>query len=181
MTFLKTLARIFRTLALGFFLLIVLFQALPRPELLFYRGVGLSFLAGLMIVFFEGRFSWDSLKNEPLLSRAVMSICFNITFLILFPVTFERSVSMFFLREWEIAASEGLTEKEAEERLIRGYVIQLQATNRRISEQVQSGNLWKEGDRYYLSEQGKRFLSFSRKVLPFFSSDSRVLDHENER
>ena len=85
----------------------------------------------------------------------------HVAFLVVVPVTIDRSISTFLLGELNSAS---LTKQELVETLIRKYVQANDAVGRRIAEQITSKNIEWSGEKLVLTEQGKSFMSFATAV-----------------
>jgi hypothetical protein len=145
-------------------------------EVIFYRGIvhallifAIQFLLGVGILS-GGKGS--SLLPTPAFRRffsfslAALALSFNLTFLIVFPVTFDRSVTTYLLEE--LAHKKSLSAEQMQSLLINDYVIDKKAVLRRMREQELSGNVVGQGDLYALTAQGERFIWVSRGVRWLF-------------
>lgn len=144
-------------------------------EVLFYRGIVIAFVALIIQAVFLAPLvhpGWQKTKTKlswnDLVTVCALAFAFNITFLIVFPVTIDRSVSMFLLYEIE-QHPEAVTGEELESKLISEYVQKNGAVKRRIEEQVVSGNLEADSRGFKLTKQGSSFLKFSRFVAWLFN------------
>jgi len=165
--------------AFGFAVYVLLFWAGLgiSISILFYRGVALAagaaaivFLAGLWL----GRRAND--RSLPV-AAAALSLSFNICFLVLLPVTVDRSVTVYLLSTIEHRQSSGLDQGELQRAFIDGYVVELGAGDRRIDEQRRSGNVTVSLDgKARLTRQGRRFMALSRLVARLFGTDRRFVD-----
>ena len=105
-------------LILGFLAYIGLIRTplLAGVEILFYRGVLVAaILALLLIMAGIGAHRWLRLEPATLVGAVALSLAFNISFLIVFPVTFDRSITMFLLAR--IERQDGQLDATALERL----------------------------------------------------------------
>ena len=100
---------------------------------LFYRGVLLLLVSFLCFVFgYVALRKKIGFRTETFLAALVMSLSLHLAFFVVFPVTFERSITMFFLKELSL---EALPFEQAEEILIKDYIIGKQAVAKRVEEQ----------------------------------------------
>lgn len=144
-------------------------------SILFYRGIVAAVLAGVLqvaaMLFCRSWFTeLSAVEIRDIALIVSLTFSFNITFLIVFPVTFDRSVTMYILNILEQSGSDGLTKDEMERALVDTYVRGNDAIGRRMAEQVISGNVEERQGRFILSKQAKNFLGFSRLVMKFFPS-----------
>jgi hypothetical protein len=159
----------------GFALYVLLFWAGVGASMtiLFYRGVLLAIAAAVgtgLIALWPARRTGDS--SLPV-AAAALSLSFNICFLVLLPVTVDRSVSVYLLSTIE---QRQMTPAELQRTFIDGYVVQMGAIDRRIDEQRKSGNVAVSPDgKVRLTRQGERFMAFSRLVARMFGTDPRFV------
>jgi len=161
---------------LGFAIYVLLFWAGVGASMtiLFYRGVALAIAAAVItgiITLWPARRIGDS--SLPL-AAAALSLSFNICFLVLLPVTVDRSVSVYLLSTIE---RRPMTAPELQRAFIDGYVVKMAAIDRRIDEQRKSGNIMVSPDgKVRLTKQGERFMTFSRVVARLFGTDQRFVN-----
>lgn len=144
------------------FILLILFQTdlLKNEKVLFFRGLELIFLAIIIsMVFFVFVKKIFLISDDILFGALSIAVAVHIIFLIVFPVTFERSLTMFLLSV--SAKQEYLTKEEFESLLINDYVKKDGAVNKRLGEQKRIGFFKEESGGFKLTQQGKNFLVFS--------------------
>lgn len=129
-------------------------------KVLFYRGL---WLLGIATFIFALLSKWVTkkwkIKCETYIAVLVLSISLNLVFFIVFPVTFDRSVTMFLLNK--ISLHSPTTVSNLEESLIKKYIQENKAVQRRINEQSQIGFVSRENQEIILSEKAKKFLEFA--------------------
>lgn len=169
---------IFNTL-LGIFLFPLAYRLVPTTlfnGLVFYRG-----LVACLIVFFihwfamlyfsKGKIAATGVFSLNAFSVATVVLCFNACFLTIFPVTVDRSVTTFLLEE--IEKKPGMTPEELERIMIDDYIVRRQAIQRRIEEQLVTGNITFENGQVNLNKQGKGFLDLCRMIRKIFMLPDR--------
>ncbi|HAF41527.1 MAG TPA: hypothetical protein DCG90_07155 [Sphingobium sp.] len=165
-------------LAGGFLLYLALIASplLGSIPLLFYRGVLVAFMGALLL----GALMALAARRAPMLdlSTAVgavaLSLAFNISFLIVFPVTFDRSITMFLLAR--IEAQDGQLDAQGLERVyLREYLGDMRQIDRRIAEQRLSGNIAVLDGRIHITPQGRGLLTGGRWVGGWFGADPRFV------
>lgn len=164
-------------LLLGFLLYISLIRSpmLTGMPVLFYRGLALAVVAALLLcaigIGLRRRLRIDS---ATLAGAVAISLSFNICFLVIFPVTFDRSISMFLLARIERQDgqldSQGLKQVFAME-----YLDEMQQIDRRIAEQSLSGNIRVTQGRISITPQGRQLLAGARTVGAWFDTDPRFI------
>ena len=151
---------------------LVNFLASQYP-ILFYRGVLLALITAL--IHFGSLYLINRKASlETRIASAALALSFNICFLVIFPVTIDRSISVFLLNQMAIQ-EQGITRDELEQIFVNEYVIGLDAIDRRISEQMASNNIVQHDTVYQITDQGRSFLSFSYFVGQLFNTDPRFL------
>ena len=162
----------------GFAIYVLLFWAGVASSIgiLFYRGIALAMVAALVtgiIAMWPARRTSDS--SLPI-AAAALSLSFNICFLVLLPVTVDRSVSVYLLSTIEQREDSGVTSAQLQKSFVDGYVVRMGAIDRRIDEQRKSGNVTVDaGGKVHLTRQGERFMSFSRLIARLFGTDPRFV------
>lgn len=146
----------------GFVLLPILckiFQTWPS-SVLFYRGVAfagticIAQIAVYLAPAIAGGMNGSSAGMRVCL--AVVCFCINLCILVLFPVTIERSVTIYLLSQLRREGT--LSPQQMQSLLIDRYVVEGGAVGRRIHEQIVSGNIRDDGTAIALSPRGKRLL-----------------------
>lgn len=145
-------------------------EAIP---VIFYRGILLAVIA--FIIHFLGLLMFtSSLKEETIIASVFVALSFNVCFLVIFPVTIDRSISVYMLKT--IAESEvSMTAEDIEHRFISEYVESYEAIPRRIQEQSLSKNIHKDGSYYRITQNGETFLKISRLIGLWFGTDKKFL------
>ena len=162
----------------GFAIYVLLFWAGVASSIgiLFYRGIALALVAALVtgiIAMWPARRTSDS--SLPI-AAAALSLSFNICFLVLLPVTVDRSVSVYLLSTIEQREDSGVTSAQLQKSFVDGYVVRMGAIDRRIDEQRKSGNVSVDaGGMVHLTKQGEHFMSLSRMVSRLFGTDPRFV------
>ena len=167
------LVKTYLTIFLVFSLLYLLLFRSPlfsSVRVLFYRGVLLLLISFLVFIFgYLILRRVIDLGEETFLAALVLSFSLHLSFFVIFPVTFERSVTMFFLRQLAspTTASDscrGLTPQQAEETLMRDYIVGKNAVTKRVEEQKIIGFIDDRHSCLRITNRGKGFLDFARIV-----------------
>lgn len=168
---------------------------LPFGFLLFCAGFRLGLFGSDPIVFYRGlkiaacsaavqwaalglavRLWGRGLSPAHAFAATMASASLAVSFLIVVPVSLDRSVSVFLLGYMQ-NAGRPLTRGELEAALVDEYVRRDRAVDRRVAEQAASGNVVVGGDgRVSLTPQGRRFVLWSRMLAPTFSLSDDYLD-----
>lgn len=183
--------RVFARLALAYLVLILfgflLYIGLIRSPLLgnvgilFYRGFAIAIVAALLVlvVLYLLR-TQINLEPPTIVGAVALSLAFNICFLIVFPVTFDRSITMFLLARIEQRDGQ-LTAPMLERRFVTEYLGTLRQIDRRVEEQRLSGNIRVGSDgRIMLTRQGHRLMTNARRIGGWFDTDPRFIAPQAE-
>ena len=164
--------------AFGFAVYVLLFWsgAAGSIRILFYRGIILAIAAAVVtgvVALWPARRTRDS--SLPI-AAAALSLSFNICFLVLLPVTVDRSVSVYLLSTIEREQAAGIDATALQRAFVNGYVVRMDAVGRRIDEQRTTGNIRVGPDgKLRLTSQGRRFMALSRIVARVFGTDPRFV------
>ena len=145
--------------------------------ILFYRGILLCAVSAIVLAAALALATrWKPLALETIVAAAALSFAFNLSFLVIFPVTIDRSISVFLLAE--IEAHDGIDTPELQRLFVDRYVRDMAQIDRRVAEQTQSGNITLENGHIRLTERGRRFLALSRNIGRAFATDPRFVRPE---
>ncbi|PIY69316.1 hypothetical protein COY90_01275 [Candidatus Roizmanbacteria bacterium CG_4_10_14_0_8_um_filter_39_9] len=143
-------------------------------HILFYRGLGLlvismaaTLLIGVSIYRYIARFSIESF-----IAALIMSVSIHLALFVVFPVTFDRSVTMYMLNKLKTQNSkvcEGTTVDSLEESFINEYVRRDDAVNRRIDEQSLINIVNNDAGCISLTQRGKGFLKWSETIKKLYN------------
>ena len=157
----------------------VFFFQLNIPiDILFYKGMFIALLT-IVIQFFTISYL-IKIKKYIINKLHVLIICLS-TFLIIFVLhvvvltAVDRAISVFFLGHMSNSVK-ALSKDEIENFFVKKYVIEYGAIERRIEEQIKSGNLEEKNNKYSLTERG----IFTHRILlnlsKLFNIDAKFID-----
>jgi len=144
-----------------------------NQKVLFYRGnllLVIAFLLTALVLYLVRNRS--KVRFETALAALVLSASLHLAFFVTFPVTFDRSVTMYLLNRLEsskTAQCAGLSEQEMEQVFIKEYVKERQAMRRRIKEQSIINMLKESNQCVTLTPRGASFLRFSETVMRLYN------------
>lgn len=160
----------------GIYLLLFWLDLGGSIGILFYRGVALAVAAAIATAIAGAWLVRGSDDRSLAIAAGALSLSFNICFLVLLPVTVDRSISVYLLSTIEQHQKPGIKPAALQTAFIDGYVVRMGAIDRRIDEQRRSGNVVVTPDgKVKLTPQGQRFMNFSRLVARFFRTDPRFV------
>lgn len=144
---------------------------------LFYRGLIFLFTTSiitLIVSLFFNKFIF-SIGRETLIAAIIISFSLHLSFFIVFPVTFDRSVTMYLLSALKEKPSshlcQGLSEKDLENYLINEYIVKKKAVERRLTEQAIINNVKEENNCVELTPRGVSFLKLSKLIMKIYSQN----------
>jgi len=149
-----------------------LFAGIP---ILFYRGLLLCALSATLVMAAMALLRKWRFDPATIIAAGSLSLSFNICFLIVLPVTLDRSISVFMLTQIEQHQDEALDSQRITDIFVQKYVGDMRQMDRRIAEQTVSGNVTTIDGNIRLTEQGHRFLAFSRTLARLFGTDPRFV------
>lgn len=149
-----------------------LFAGIP---ILFYRGLLLCALSAMLVMAAMALLRKWRFDPATIIAAGSLSLSFNICFLIVLPVTLDRSISVFMLTQIEQHQDEALDSQRITDIFVQKYVGDMRQMDRRIAEQTVSGNVTTIDGNIRLTEQGHRFLAFSRTLARLFGTDPRFV------
>lgn len=165
---------------IGLFTLVALFKSglLARTiDILFYRGVVLCVVAAALtvaIVWFTGS-RWQFANARDAIAAGVLSFGLNLSFLVVAPVTVDRSVSVFILGYMATDPATPMSVSDLRNVFERRYLGEWRQIERRMEEQTVSGNVAPSGNGYVLTSRGKSFLATSKLIAWMFDTDPRFV------
>lgn len=167
---------------LGLGLLVLAFRlgVLASIDILFYRG--LVIIAGVAGLVFVGlalalrrRRPWG-LQPRDALAAAVLSLSVNLSFLIVAPVTVDRSISIFVLGQMAADPEATFTPDAMSALFARVYVGDYHQIDRRLHEQAVSGNVEPVGNNAYrITARGRSVIEVSRVIAALFDSHAGLI------
>ena len=146
-----------------------------KQNVLFYRGISLLAATTMVssIICFLLNKHFFKLSLETLIAALIISVSLNLSFFIVFPVTFDRSVTTYLLSAIKEKSGTqtcgGLPEKQLEQLFIDEYVLDQKAVSRRIKEQSIIKTVEKDRDCVKLTQRGDNLLNFLNLIKKLYS------------
>lgn len=119
-----------------------------------------------------------ALSGRDAFGAAMVAAALNLAVFTLGPVTVDRSISVFMLSRFERA--DALTAQAARDAFVTDYVDGWRQIERRIDEQVKSGNLQRTQEGWRLTAQGRRFMDAARTMSRWFKGDPRFVGRDGD-
>jgi len=171
--------KMFRSYFLVFLLFTVVFLLLFRSPLfkgqtvLFYRGSFLLAVTFLLFAITPGVIRGVvKVKYDTFFAALVMSASIHLAIFVVFPVTFDRSITMYLLNRLatsQFSTCQGLSPQQMEQLFIREYVKRDQAIARRLKEQSIIKMLEKKDSCVSLTPRGHNFLKLSEFIKQLYA------------
>ena len=152
----------------------------------FFRGLACAGISGLILLLltkakpFAKHLGMLDLRDRTTIASLGLTLC--IVFLVILPVTVDRSVSVFLLSYLQNSEGESAAKDQLSRALREVYVDTYDAAGRRMEEQKQIGNV-KEmvPGQFNLTARGTLFVRLSRAISSFFRLDQRYVNPETSR
>jgi hypothetical protein len=170
---------------IGTILFVLSFRTFLMKDIsvLFYRGVMLLILTCSVMsvaLWFYKRSKYGRLftYRDIVVSISLMFSC-NIVFFTLVPVTIDRSVSVFILGQMNKTPSRYYSKQELTSVFEKKYVEAYDGIQKRLDEQMYSGNVAKDGNEYKLTDQGENLVGIFDFIATMFNINNQFIKERN--
>lgn len=144
-----------------------------NQNVLFYRGLGLlviiTLITTVLVIFFKKKLQ---LSTETAMAAIIVSASINLALFITFPITYDRSITMYLLDRLNNPPAnsicKGYTESELEQRLSSEYIQKKQALKKRLHEQSVIKFISQDSQCITITEKAKQFLQFSEIIKKIY-------------
>ncbi len=148
-------------------------------SILFYRGIYLLVFASLlmlaiMLIFKKSKYG-RLLTYRDLIMVMVLFVSINIMFFTLVPVTIERSVSVYMLGYLDKNSNVILTDSQLSDAFVKQYVKDDKAMDKRLNEQIYSGNVSSRSGGYIITERGKSLVNIFLIIARIFNVNTKII------
>ena len=99
------------------------------------------------------------------------ALCFNLTV----PAILDRSVTVYLLNSLDNSQN-GMTEQEIQREFMHIYFDENYAIRKRLHEQVESGSVRYDGDRYHVTKDGRTIMMIARFLSNLYNLDPRIVE-----
>ena len=145
----------------------------------FYRAVILLCIAVVILTIFlvllKQCQKFIKIEWKDIIICLTITFCLNFSFLSLITVALDRSISVFILSEMANHNTEVYTKNDIEKVFLDVYMDKYNAMDRRIEEQIISGNIERIGNGYRITEKGCNLIEIFRGIAWLFPIDNRFL------
>lgn len=147
----------------------------------FYRGIALIVLWGILIsiAMFVIKKKWmdDTIIYRDIILLFMCFCCINVVIFTHLPVTADRSVTVYTLGFMNNHPDETFTKEELEQQFISQYVIEYGAFDKRLEEQIVSGNIVEVAPGEYQITDGGRFLmDIYSATVEWYNLDDKLVN-----
>lgn len=158
------------------FLVLMNIKSIWGGEIIFFRGIKILTFTGMIVMWLVIKLKYQTRWSYITLERLGMAVIFawavNLVVFVLLPVTFDRSVSMYLLKELNNQETNSLEIKELIGKMESEYVEKGQAVQRRMDEQRLTGFVEHNGYAMKLSNTGQMFLKLASIVARLYGLDN---------
>lgn len=147
-------------------------------SIVFYRGLLLCGLVAVVVAVLAALVGRRRGGIDPALviAAAMASLSFNLAFLIILPVTIDRSISVFLLARIEAAETLRPLDTPALRRsFVAEYVGDMAQIERRVDEQTRSGTIERQDGTLRLTARGRGFMRLARALAWLYGTDARFV------
>lgn len=173
----KLIILYFATLLLFSIIFILLFH-LPLKNfqpVLFYRGLIFLIITTclfILAVLILNLKKITGINRDSLIAAILVSASLNLSFFVVFPVTIERSVTIFILNSLSRSSTlncVGLSRQELDNKLVNEYISENKALEKRINEQKLINFLEDDNGCISITPMAGNFLKFTKYVEEAFA------------
>lgn len=166
--------------SVGTVIFIFLFHTpLFKNTILFYRGVIFLLLSCTITTPFLLLFRKSSPTHvwtyRDILLSLVLTFSLNLVFFTHLPVTADRSISVFMLGYLNSNPGKSTTSQEITEFFTQKYLYEYGAMDRRLNEQIESGNIVQNGSDYKISKRGQLIMKVYFFIVRLFAIDDKII------
>jgi hypothetical protein len=169
----------------GFLLLVALFKSgllAAQFDILFYRGVVLCLLAaiGTLVAVATVGQRLNIASARDAFAAGMLSLGLNLSFLVIAPVTVDRSISVFILGYMAAAPERVMSVGDIRDAFTGRYLGEFKQIERRMDEQTISGNVVAKDGGFVLTDRGRSFIRTAKAIAWMFDADPRFVTQRPE-
>lgn len=148
-------------------------------EILFYRGIILLLISctmmAILLLLFKKRVPGRIWTYRDIILSLVLIFSLNLVFFTHLPVTADRSISVFMLGYLNNNSDRSLTGQEITDFFTNKYLYEYGAMNKRLNEQVESGNVVQIENGYKISKRGQLIMKIYSFIVRLFAIDNKIV------
>lgn len=165
----------------NFTIFIILFNTNIGIETFFYKGLVIVFMTlflqyCFLLIIKKYKFFFLSILHIHII--CISAFCFTLLLHTLILTSLDRAISVYFISLMNYKEN-GLTQKEIKENFYKDYFEGDKAIERRIEEQLITGNIYQIDNKYYVTKRGKftfhifynlsRIFNIKNNYLPIYN------------
>ena len=164
---------------LGFVLFIFSFRTslFDFISVFFYRGVIIlvlvCFLIALIVFYFKRTKFGAFFTYKDVILSVTLIFCINLVFFTVIPVSADRSISIFLLGHMNNHFEKAFTKEEIAQILVDKYLYEHGSIEKRLHEQIYTGNIIDEGNKYRITKRGRLVMKIYDLVANIFLIDKK--------
>ncbi len=152
-----------------FFLLFLKRHSFPS-EIFFYESLSLLFIL-FIFLFFLLIIKRKSFFKMEYIYILVTSFLLSYAILITLPTLSKRSISLFMLMKIDNVNEKGISKNELQDSVVKEFFIKNKEVERRIKEQLNSGNITLKGNKFFILSKGKRINDINNLLIKIYNLD----------
>lgn len=164
-------------LILVFFIVYLGKRFIAPSDIVFYEGLFISIgVAGTAFLTIIGiHLYFKRLKLRDWINAVIIQALFGYAVIITFPSLLDRSISMYILAT--IAKSGKQVPVERIQKLFEvGYVRDTYTVNKRLNEQIATGNILIKDETIFITERGMKTFSLHKSLASLFNISKKFVD-----
>jgi hypothetical protein len=148
-------------------------------NVLFYRGILLlittCIVSGLILLGIKRTNVLKLFTYRDIILAVTIIFSFNLLFFTHFPVTSERSISLFMLGYMNKNLDKTFTKDEMIKIFMDKYIVEYGEMEKRFHEQIVTGDIVNHGKGYRITKRGQLILRFFNFVDELFMIDKKII------
>ena len=169
------------TFFLGTIIFVLLFHTrlFKSMDVLFYRGIMLLIITcivfTIILLFLKRNALFKLFTYRDVILAITIVFSFNLLFFTHFPVTSERSISLFMLGYMNNNSNKLMTKEEITNLFIDKYIVEYGEIEKRFYEQIVTGDIAGDRNGYHITKRGQLILKFFNFIDDLFLIDKKII------
>jgi len=145
---------------IGFLVALIIKRKIEPAPIIYYEGIWIIVIMIALLIASSLLLAWLTSNSRTFASYIILGVLLgaagSYAFHITIPTLLDRSISMFILA---LLDSNNLTMSEIQCNFVKQFVVESKAIEKRVKEQVATGNIYVKDGRLQITEQGKTLTS----------------------
>ena len=146
--------------SIGFLVALIIKRKIEPAPIIYYEGIWIIVIMIALLIASSLLLAWLTSNSRTFASYIILGVLLgaagSYAFHITIPTLLDRSISMFILA---LLDSNNLTMSEIQCNFVKQFVVESKAIEKRVKEQVATGNIYVKDGRLQITEQGKTLTS----------------------